>query len=117
MNEVSVELGEQEKPFPHNYRQLRGDKQEVDGKIGVWSTEYLLSEYASLTDGLIGRLDGTIPIRGADVIKVTPEGIRKEKQNLPSPSSVIYLDKSARPVRWLVDGLWDVLAREPGTNY
>jgi hemolysin-activating ACP:hemolysin acyltransferase len=30
---------------------------------------------------------------------------------------VVYLDKSGRPVAWLVRALWSALAREPGTRY
>ncbi len=54
-------------------------------------------EYVHLTDELIRRLEGT----------------DKEQK----PDFVIYMDKSARPVSWMVRELWDDLAREPGTNF
>lgn len=56
----------------------------------------LRSRYVTLTDRLITRLEGH-------------DGWR--------PDDVIYLDKSGRPVAWLVRALWPVLARTPGTAY
>lgn len=56
----------------------------------------LRSRYVTWTDRLIMRLEGS-------------EG--------PRPQEVLFLDKSGRPVAWLVKALWPVLAREPGTPY
>lgn len=54
------------------------------------------SHYVTLTDRLISVLEGGSGWR---------------------PDEVVYLDKSGRPVAWLVRALWPVLAREPGTEY
>lgn len=86
-----------------------------------WSQEWSLSEYVHLTDGLIGKLDGSIPLLGVEVYH---QG-EKEVKDLPPPSDVIYLDKSARPVSWLVSALWPTLAgrqngelpKRPGTHF
>lgn len=56
----------------------------------------LRAHYVTLTDRLITVLEGA-------------DGWR--------PDDVIYLDKSGRPVAWLVKALWRLLAREPGTRY
>lgn len=69
-------------------------------------TEWSVSEYLKNTDALIGKMDGTIPLKQVDAYG-----------DLPPPSSVIYLDKSARPVEWMVRSLWFHLARTPGTPY
>lgn len=55
------------------------------------------ARYAKLTDRLITMLDGT-----ADEWR---------------PSHVVYLDKSGRPVAWLVKALWPLFAREPGIRF
>lgn len=94
---------------------LRGERQNVEG--GKWTTEWLLSEYVKCTDGVIGKMDGTIPLKQVEVFVRDESGLKKEKRDLPPPASVVYLDKSARPVAWLVRSLWPLLAREPGTPY
>ncbi|WP_146843598.1 hypothetical protein [Cellulomonas composti] len=55
----------------------------------------LRSAYVTLTDALIERLE---PMCGDDL-------------------HLLFLDKSGRPVAWLVRALWNLLAREPGTAY
>lgn len=82
-----------------------------------WSKEWTLSQYIHYTDGLIGKLDGSIPLKKVDVYKATGDRLQKEICDLAPPSSVIYLDKSARPVEWLVRDLWPVLAREPKSSF
>lgn len=54
------------------------------------------SNYATLTDSLIWTLEGSAGWW---------------------PDEVVFLDKSARPVAWLVKALWPILARVPGTRY
>lgn len=100
--------------FTKHYKVL-GEKTIVDGM--PWSTEWLLSEYLQCTDRLIGKMDGTIPLDNVDVYMSSETGIRGEKRDLPPPASVIYLDKSARPVEWMVHKLWPILARKPQTPY
>lgn len=82
----------------------------TEKQIGEWSPERKRSEYLSLTDDLIGKLDGSIPLKQAQIYRVTTEGFRAEKRDLAKPDAVIYLDKSARPVRWFVHQLWPILA-------
>ena len=54
----------------------------------ILSNPYERMDYVQRTDALIAQLDGTVR----------------------RPDFVIYLDKSARPVAWLVRSLWDCLA-------
>ena len=56
----------------------------------------LRSRYVTLTDALIHRLEG---------------------HDGWVPHYVVCLDKSGRPVAWLVRALWPVLARTPGTDF
>lgn len=52
---------------------------------------YERMHYVHLTDELIERMDGS-------------------NEHYPKPDYVIFLDKSARPVNWMVQSLWDTLA-------
>jgi len=52
---------------------------------------YERMHYVHLTDDLIERMDGS-------------------NEHYPKPDYVIFLDKSARPVNWMVQSLWDTLA-------
>src|SRR3989344_8440513 len=97
------------------YKELTGEKQVVEGK--KWTTEWTLSEYVKCTDGLIGKMDGTIPLRQSVVYVWDGDRLKEERRDLQPPTSVIYLDKSARPVAWLVRNLWPGLARVTGTEY
>jgi len=101
--------------FTSKYTELTGRNQVVDREI--WSTEWVLSEYVKRTDGLIGKMDGTIPMIQQDIYTTREGELTAEKRDLKPPSSVIYLDKSARPVEWMVRELWPVLARVPDTPY
>lgn len=68
------------------------------------TTEQLRTEYIQRTDELIRLMT-----EGVDVDDpVTGERSRQR------PDVVVYLDKSARPVSWLVRELWDKLAPAPG---
>lgn len=77
-------------------------------KDGV-KEEWALSEYIHYTDGLIGKLDGSILLDDVDAFH--GGGVPK-KEDLPPPNAVIYLDKSARPVQWFVRKFWPILAQE-----
>jgi hypothetical protein len=67
--------------------------------------EVLEMEYIQQTDRLIHCMTHGVGFS-------TSAGDRiKEK-----PTVVIFLDKSARPVSWLVRELWDTLAPEPGSD-
>ena len=100
-----------------NYSLLRGDKQPVsylaNGRLaidvtGTWTDEYTREQYLRETDELIGRCDGSITdIRTNDIYDP-----RIEKGESHVPDAVVYLDKSARPVEWLVDAFWDQMAKE-----
>lgn len=56
----------------------------------------LRSRYVTLTDALIHRLEG---------------------HDGWVPDYVVSLDKSGRPVAWLVRALWPILARTPGSDF
>ncbi len=55
----------------------------------ILSNPYERMHYVHLTDELIAQMDGTVG---------------------GSPDFVVFLDKSARPVNWMVRELWDTLA-------
>ena len=68
------------------------------------SAEELRTEYLHLTDDLIYQLEGTLEVgEQGEVVK--------------RPEAVIFLDKSARPLAWLLKEVWPLLAREPGTRF
>lgn len=62
---------------------------------GRWSRDWILSCYLDLTDAMIQHLGGY-----------------ENEQPDFVPDEVLFLDKSARPVAWLVDSLWEVMADE-----
>lgn len=68
------------------------------------SSDQLRTEYIRRTDELIRKItDGvefTDPVTG--------------EKSVESPDFVVYLDKSARPVSWLVKEFWPKLAATPG---
>lgn len=100
------------------YVEITGDQQIIEGPAERWSTEWQHTIYVQATDGVIGRMDGTIPSRRTLIYVPEEKGtFRSERRDLDPPQSVIYLDKSARPVSWLVRAMWDELARTPGTRY
>lgn len=66
---------------------------------GRWSREWILSAYLDLTDAMIQRFGGY-----------------KGEQPDFVPDEVLFLDKSARPVAWLVDSLWEVMADKGAKN-
>jgi len=58
-----------------------------------------LAEYIKRTDRLIGIIDGSIPWFDSQT-----------KEKLPLIEGVIFLDKSARPISWLVRAFWSLLS-------
>lgn len=58
-----------------------------------WNIDKTLSHFVTNTANLIAALDGS-----AAAYEANP--------NLPRPDHIIYLDKSARPVSWLVNTFW-----------
>lgn len=86
-----------------NYQILRGERQAVRGKQATWDQDYTLERYAQATDHVIGLADGSIRERAVGY---------GDKPEFDKPDTVIYLDKSARPVEWLVDAFWDQYAKE-----
>lgn len=86
-----------------NYQILHGDVQAVRERSGVWDTDYVLSKYVSCTDAIVGALDGSIAERDL----IDPDNPERSEQK---PDTVIWLDKSARPVSWLTDAFWEQFA-------
>lgn len=74
----------------------------TDGSLK--SIEELEIEYVNLTDKLIHKMT-----HGETVFE------NGERVSLV-PTKVIFLDKSARPLAWLVRDLWDTLAPDPGSD-
>jgi hypothetical protein len=91
MTEIAPQASDQHLPIPSESLLDSSDQ------FQMLANPYDRMEYVHLTDRLIHRLEGS------------------EEQ--PRPDFVIFLDKSARPVSWLVRELWDDMAREPGTDF
>ncbi len=103
-----------------NYEMFDGQHQRItyrdNGKIkfeavNVWDDDYVREQYIRETDSIIGRFDGTVTELSAGDIR--DERIAEGEPRIPD--TAIYLDKSARPVAWLVDAFWDQIA-EPGAK-
>ncbi|MGI8636734.1 MAG: hypothetical protein ACR2KZ_15160 [Segetibacter sp.] len=98
----------------HEYRHL-GTPTEGLG------SEQTLQEYIKNTDHIVGLLDGSIQ-SSSDVLRCNTDTFQRtgviafedqptyEQEIQPKPDAVLWLDKSARPVSWLVRELWDQLA-------
>lgn len=115
MTEISIDHSEREKQtLPLEERLGVLDQIYVVDKIKeplLWT----LSGYVSSTDEVIGKLDGSIPLQKMTVFRSVNGQFVEEKKDLPPPSDVIYLDKSARPVEWFVREFWPLLS-SPGTD-
>lgn len=86
---------------PLNYLLLSGHAR----SDGTYKTgDQLRSEYVRRTDELIRQMTEGIEIE---------DPVTHEK-SFERPDAVVYLDKSARPVEWLVRELWPKLASCPG---
>lgn len=79
-----------------------------------YSIEKLESMYLSCSDGLIGIQDGSITV-DQDTIGDNAKYTFSEFDGQPS-DHVVYLDKSARPIQYLIAGLWDSLAKPSATK-
>lgn len=71
--------------------------------------EYLESLYVQCTDGVIGILDGSIN-KSDENNKDNARLAYSEYDGEPS-DCVVFLDKSARPISYLVSEFWDLLAK------
>lgn len=80
---------------------LERDKTESERR----DTGSILQMYVTFTDKLIGVADGSIKAR--DI-----EDPRDPERSQEAPDEIIFLDKSARPVAWFMDALWDQFAQE-----
>lgn len=80
------------------YELLTGHRR-TDGSFKT--TEQLQTEYVRLTDELIRQMTEGVPA----------EDVQTGERQLQKPDFVVYLDKSARPVSWLVKELWPTLAQ------
>ena len=74
--------------------------------VNGWNIERTLSTYVSLTGELISKIDGTT-------------NATANSENYDKTDCVVYLDKSARPVSWLVNTFWDTFSKEkrPESKY
>lgn len=103
LHQNSYEKSAQKEPFhadEENFQRLRGDVQAVRGNAGVWDTDYTLEKYTAATDRIVGILDGSIEERA----RLDPENPERSREK---PDTIIWLDKSARPVSWFVDAFWE----------
>lgn len=107
MSEAIAHHQEQDYPFDYHeeqsfqYELLKGHHR-TDGSYKT--DDQLRSEYIRRTDELIQRITEGVQIKNAETGELE---IRR-------PDVVVYLDKSARPVSWLVKELWPKLAADPG---
>ncbi len=100
-----------------NYQVLKTEKQGITYRDqrgglrvenGVWTNEYLREQYLRETGLLIGKMDGRVDlnvIQGDIIDDRVEDGDHR-------PDTVIWLDKSARPVSWFTDAFWDQIARD-----
>lgn len=84
-----------------HYTVLR-EHRRTDGSFK--SLDELEMEYVELTDKLIFAMTNGVEVN------------RNGEHTLALPTKVIFLDKSARPLAWLVNDLWDKLAAEPDSD-
>ena len=105
-NRTASELKAQYRSDDSNYEVLRGDKQKVKERANQWSSDIVRQKYVNETDQLIGILDGSITDTDA-IDMFDPE---KGEVESFAPDTVLWLDKSARPVSWLVDAFWEQMA-------
>jgi hypothetical protein len=70
----------------------------------------MLSEYVKCTDELIGRMDGSIRLAAVPVHVLEAGRWVTIERDLPPPTAMLWLDKSARPVSWLTRAFWPLLA-------
>lgn len=78
-----------------------------------------LTEYIKNTDFICGILDGSIkpkgPTKKVDIDELHHSGkiifeTNRDEESLQPPQMVVWLDKSARPVYWMVRRLWEDLS-------
>lgn len=85
--------------YPIFRRQAQLDPRWGDNSAINWGIDKTLSEYVTSTASLVAELDGTAQSYEKDA--------EKEK-----PDHIVYLDKSARPVSWLVNLFWEDFSKE-----
>ncbi|MBQ3309464.1 hypothetical protein IJG78_02175 [Candidatus Saccharibacteria bacterium] len=88
LDKKAEEFGVNSDDYPIFNRQTVEDD---DGKPVRWNIDRILSEYLTFTAATIEQMDGT-------------DG--------PKIDHVIYLDKSARPVSWIVNKMWGDFAKK-----
>lgn len=86
--------------YPLNYNQRTG-RDEIGN---CYDIDSLLTKYVSSTRDLIYQMDGRL--------KQTYTNGSGESIDENAPDDVIYLDKSARPVEWMVRKFWSVMAQD-----
>ena len=92
--------------YPIFQKQYELDPRWGNNTRHYWNIDKTLSHYVSNTANLISTLDGT-----STEYKDSPE--------LKKPDHIIYLDKSARPVSWLVNTFWSDFSdqKRPAHSY
>lgn len=72
---------------------LQREVQLQPSEYRLFTNPYERIQYMHFTDDLIATIDGSV-------------------EHQPAPyDAVVYLDSSARPVRWMVNGLWEYVAK------
>ena len=108
-DERKAELVDRFNEPEENYELLReGVQKQKDtaSSLDQLDTNGILQRYVTFTDKLIGIADGSITEAPDIVDPRKPERSREKKDE------IIFLDKSARPVSWLMDAFWEQLAQK-----
>lgn len=105
-HERKTELAQRFNEPKSNYELLREDLQKQSDRLSALDrldTNGILQKYVTLTDKLIAHIDGSVP----DHTALSIADPRDPERSSLKKDTVIFLDKSARPVSWLVDALWE----------
>lgn len=85
-----------------------------DFRRDKYDTDSIANTYITATDKMIGLADGSIRERELE----DPDAPEVSRE---APDEIFFLDKSARPVSWMMDEFWDDFAKgdakKPGRNF
>ena len=102
MSENDIDRG-----FPNHYEQLQGSEHIVHGPR--WSTDKLLTTYVSATDGLIGKMDGSIPFSKTPLLTV-------RYMSIIFPPCIQYSSVRFGPTSPPASGAWAAKSRRMRTR-
>lgn len=102
--EITQRFGDHEENYQLLKEGQQGQKRTRDS-LDMLDTDGILQKFVQLSDKMIGIADGSIAER--DIVDpVNPE------RSMQKPDTIVFLDKSARPVADFVDAFWEQLAQD-----